>query len=67
MNIDDAEFIDHEINDLIEGEDIFENYKTIIKKIDKNSKKFQKQLQKAKNALENAVELKVGFGFGRYW
>ena len=32
MNIDDAEFIDHEINDLIEDEDTFENYKTIIKK-----------------------------------
>lgn len=65
MNTDDAEFIDHEINDLIEDEDAFENHKTIIKEfdqIDKKFKKLKKQLQKAENALENAVEIKFGFG-----
>ena len=29
MNIDDAEFIDHEINDLIEDEDKFKNERLI--------------------------------------
>lgn len=65
MNTDDAEFIDHEINDLIEDEDTFENHKTIIKEIDKIDKKFKKlkkQLRKAENVLENAVEIKIGFG-----
>lgn len=64
MNTDDAEFIDHEINDLIEDEDTFENHKTIIKEfdqIDKKFKKLKKQLRKAENALENAVEIKFGF------
>ena len=64
MNTYDAELIDHEINDLIEDEDTFENHKTIIKKFDQINKKFKKlkkQLRKAENALENAVEIKVGY------
>lgn len=56
MNTDDAEFIDHEINDLIEDEDEFKKREIDIKKFNKGLKKVRKYLQKTKEAVQYGME-----------
>lgn len=58
MNTYDAEFIDHEINDLIEDENEFEKREINIKKINTGFKKVRKHLQKTKEAIEYGMEWK---------
>lgn len=56
MNTDDVEFIDNEINDLIEDENEFKKRQINIKKINKGFKKVRKYLQKTKEAVEYGME-----------
>ena len=56
MNTSDAEFIDHEINDLIEDEDEFKKREINIKKVNKGFKKVRKYLQKTKEAVQYGME-----------
>jgi len=56
MNTDDAEFIDQEINDLIEDEDEFKKREINIKKVNKGFKKVRKYLQKTKELVQYGME-----------
>lgn len=56
MNTSDAEFIDQEINDLIEDEDEFKKREINIKKVNKGLKKVRKYLQKTKELVQYGME-----------
>ena len=58
MNKLDAEFIDNEINDLIEDENKYKDHQINVKKINKGFKKVRKYLQKTKEAIECGMEWK---------
>ena len=55
MNTSDAEFIDHEINDLIEDEYEFKKREIDIKKFNKGLKKARKYLQKTKEIIQSGM------------
>lgn len=56
MNTYDAEFIDNEINDLIEDEDEFKKREINIKKFNKGLEKVRKHLQKTKELVQYGME-----------